>query len=117
MARTLGTVGFVDERPIPGGQRALSLGELALALFGLAVLSFGIGAGVELAGWHRGIAIPAVAIIVLAFLLALLRGRTSVRSAPAPASVRARPPAPLPAGVGAIDFRNLVVTDPLAGAA
>jgi hypothetical protein len=98
---------------MPGGQRALSFGELALALFGLAVLSFGIGAGIELAGWHRGIAILAVAIIVSAFLLALLRGRTPVRSAVAAAAVPVRRPAPSRAdsSLADFDFRALVVTE------
>lgn len=74
-----------------GRRRSLRAGELALALFGLAVLAFGVGAGIELAGLGWQVALVAVVLIVLGFMLALLRGLLPGRAVPLPP-----PPHPAP---------------------
>jgi hypothetical protein len=81
MARTLGTVAFVDKRSPTGP--ALSTGELLLALFGLAVLAFGVGAGLEWSGLGWSLVPVATVLIAFAFALALSRGRSPAPSRPA----------------------------------
>jgi hypothetical protein len=77
------------------GRRTLGVGELAVALIGLAVLAFGVGAGIELAGLGWPLALVAVLVLVLGFLLLLVRVHSPLPPSPRPMSPQPMSPQPM----------------------